>query len=688
MSFFKTAAALAFAVVSISIACPQSSRYTWRYYRPGNTGIQGDFCEALIVGPDGDPWIGGYDAGFEEGGIAKFIQAQDRWVNVSNIDYPVIGHPDNTGTSRISDFDTDANGNLWMATGTGGLFYKPMVGPSSLRRFGDDNSPIPGGWNRGVEVAPDGTVWFSSYSTVWGDGGIAKYNPANNQWQVFQSYGGGPLAIQPKPGGGYYVWTMLNVEAARYDSTTGAWTVLPKVNGAPAYLIGNNMTDSVGNTWMYRWTDAVMNEYRLDLRRPDGTWANVAPAPFDVPFNNAKGLRAIGPNQALVVDGGGEAWRFNGTSWSTLGSWQNTPYSYDIDQDAAGNVWVCGSGGAAKRNVSTGTWQRYRITNTSQFDSFPNDLTLNPAGGIYSTANAGSGYGGMVRFDGTRWIGFNNHHYGLGVDWPFPTDNSERVYVRPSNGQVLVNPMFNGLHRFDGTNWFDLVVGSDSVKAMVEDSMGRLWVSTYANLAIQTALGWNQVSTQGAVKLVKDPSRAGTVWAMGDTTIMRTDGSYMFTRTIEDFPELSPQSDQFKGIAVEKGGAVWIGANTINLPDNSALIRLNPNTGAYTIFRKSQGWQFPGEYVMPLAVSPDGRVWMQYDSDFLVAQRGLFSFDGRRIVKFPAPPNGEPQWGGLPHAAIMDLEVKEQPGVYELWMSCASRGIAVLRVRTEPLSGF
>lgn len=681
----KCLVALTLASLCASVASPQGTRFSWRYYRPTNTGIQGDFCEALVVGPDGDPWIGGYDPGFEEGGIAKFVQAQNRWINVSNVDYSAIGHPDNTGISRISDIDADASGNLWMATGAGGLFFNPAVGPSSLRRFGDDNSPIPGGWNRGVEVAPDGTVWFSSYSTVWGSGGLAKYNPANNQWQVFESYGGGPLAIQPRPGGGYYVWTMLGVEAARYDSVTATWTVLPKANGAPAYLIGNNMTDSVGNTWMYRWTDAVMNEYRLDLRRPDGTWANVARAPFDVPFNSAKGLRAIGPNQALVVDGGGEGWRFNGTSWSSLGSWQNTPYSYDIDQDASGNVWVCGIGGAARRAATNGQWQRYRITNTSQFDFFNNDLTINPAGGIYATANAGPGYGGMVRFDGTRWTGFNNHHYGLGVDWPFPTDNSERVYVRPSNGQVIVNPMFNGLHRFDGTNWFDLQVGNDSVKAMVEDSLGRLWVTYYGNLAYQTANGWNQVSTTGALKLQRDPSRPGTIWAMGDTTIMRTDGTSTFVRSIEDFPELDPQSDQFKGIAVEKGGAVWIGANTINLPNNSALIRLNPNTGAYTIFQKELGWPFPGEYLMPMVVAPDGKVWMQYDSDFLTAQRGLCWYDGRQVGSIPAPPNGEAQWGGLPHAAIVDMEVKEiNFTAYELWMSCASRGIAVLRVRREP----
>jgi hypothetical protein len=43
-----------------------------------------------------------------------------------------------------------------------------------------------------------------------------------------------------------------------------------------------------------------------------------------------------------------------------------------------------------------------------------------------------------------------------------------------------------------------------------------------------------------------------------------------------------------------------------------------------------------------------------------------------------------PQWGGLPHAGIKDLEVKLIPGGYELWMSCLSRGIAVLTVAGAP----
>jgi len=144
---------------------------SWRYYRPGNTGIQGDYCDALWIGADGDPWIGGYDPGFEEGGLAKFVQAENRWINVSNVDYREIGHPNQTGVTRVRDITPDAQGNLWMGTGRGVLRFNPIIGPKSLKRFDATNSQLPGGWMTNIEVTPDGKVWASGYATVWGGGG-------------------------------------------------------------------------------------------------------------------------------------------------------------------------------------------------------------------------------------------------------------------------------------------------------------------------------------------------------------------------------------------------------------------------------------------------------------------------------------------------------------------------------------
>ncbi len=67
------------------------------------------------------------------------------------------------------------------------------------------------------------------------------------------------------------------------------------------------------------------------------------------------------------------------------------------------------------------------------------------------TGNGGSGVGGFQKFDGIRWIGFNNENYGLGYPFPFPTDNTEVIYYRPSNGNIIINPMYNYLHAWNGS---------------------------------------------------------------------------------------------------------------------------------------------------------------------------------------------------------------------------------------------
>lgn len=132
---------------------------------------------------------------------------------------------------------------------------------------------------------------------------------------------------------------------------------------------------------------------------------------------------------------------------------------------------------------------------------------------MYATANAGPGASGLVGFDFRRWTGFNNLEYGLGKPRPFPTDNSTAVTVR-ANGKVVANPMFNGVHEFDGTSWRNLFAGRTDIASLFEDSLGRLWaLGDYYYVAYHNRTSWTTVPiiTRGA-KLRQDPDRTGTVW--------------------------------------------------------------------------------------------------------------------------------------------------------------------------------
>lgn len=660
--------------------------YSWRYYRLGNTGIQGDYNEALWIAPDGDPYIGGYDPFFEEGGFAKFLQGENRWVNYSNVDYPVIGHPNDTGCVRVRDIVPDATGKLWIGTWRGALTFDPAIGASSLTHHGPGNSGLNDDFVWDIDRAADGTMWFAN-------NGSARYDPATNTWTRWDNMGNTFLAVQPKPTGGYLVWSSTRPPFRDYtfifDSDTQQWTVLSvaypfDTPGEVVGMPGKDCVDDVGNFWALRST--TLGDFdSLDYRRPDGTWVT-PPEPYNGVTFDIWAFKAYGDRGAVLVDGNGHVFQFNASTWTNLGQWRPGAFTYSADVDAAGNVWVCGVQGAAKHDAQTGSWQRYRVTNTSNFDTFNRDLTIDPVNGhVYTGANAAPGVGGMVRFDGTRWTGWNQLTYGLGNDWPFPNDYCDALAYRPSNGRVAVSPSWlYGIHEWTGTG-FDSLLPTGGAERMCEDSLGRLWaIGEYYSLSYYDGNGWTSVPIAAWGNCIRsDPTRPGTVWASTGYEFARTDGSYRFSRTIADFPVLTDNTDQFLGLASGADGVAWVGATALydGPTPGGALIRIDAGTGAYQMFRSSQGWPFPGDTVTPWAVTSDGRLWMQYDdSNYPYTERGLCWFDGTNVGEFPAPPGGEPQWGGLPHAQIEDLEVRALPEGYELWMSCVSRGIAVLTV--------
>jgi streptogramin lyase len=663
---------------------------TWRYYRPSNTGIQGDYSEAVWIAPDGDPIIAAYNPFFEEGGFARFIQAENRWENYSNVDYPVIGDPDLTGSARIHDIVEHPDGTLWMATWRGALHFDPAVGAASIERYDAASTVHPGGRSMDVDVAPDGSVWFAVLSVSWGTGGLVRYQPAAEAWTWWgfgMTMDGWPsltascdaLSVQPRPGGAYTVWIHSDNTGhmISFDSVTGQFTELPRT-GAPGELSdlpGRDATDDAGNTWMWRVHPSGW-PYVLDYRRPDGTF--VSPPQIASDISSVWVFKAFGDRQALLVDGDSQTWRFNGVAWSSLGTWRSGAYSVGIDIDEDGTVWICGTGGAAKRDPATGAWQRYRITNTSALDFWVRDLSVeDPTGKVWVTGNAGTGVGGFQSFDGTRWYCFDNSTYGLGGSFPFPTDNTDAIAYRPSNGHITLNPMFNGIHEWTGTGYVALESGTTS-EGFVEDSTGRLWsLGEYFSLRYWDGASWVPVGIDGwGRNIQRDPERPGTVWAAANFEVVRTDGSYTFSRVVNDFPELNPVSDYISTVAAAPGGVAWVGTR-------QGLIRIDTETGAYDFYSPASS-DIPGENVSPLAVTPDGRVWFANFQSTTTSTWGLCWFDGTNFGIYPGPEGGAPQRGGLPHAQIADLEVRTIAGGYELWMSCLSRGIAVLTMQTSP----
>ena len=670
---------LAAAMLAATLATPAAAQampedWTWTYYRPTNTGIQGDNAYAVWVDAAGDPYIAAYNPIWEEGGFARFIQGENRWENFSNVDYPAMGMPEVPGSVRIQEIIETDDGTLWMLVWSGLISYHPETGPSSLKRIDSTNSPLPAGDTRDMALAPDGSLWIASDG-----GGLAQYDPANDTWNVWNANPGPDgwpgwvgvekVNVQPVGGGDYLVWLEVFVFGHLvYSTATGEFTELPSDQPGDIAAMIRSGVDDQGNVWMLREISGSM-AFSLDYRRPDGSW--VTPAqPYSAMYAAPK-FRAFGDGQALLVGAGDTMLRFDGAAWHDLGVWPGGSIG-DMTLDAEGNLWVVGIGGAAVRNGATGAWKRYRVTNTSQIDMWVRDLDFDASGNVWVTGNAAPGVGGIGRFDGERWYNFNIYTYGLGGDWPYPCDNADAIIYRPSTGRIAFNPYSNGIREWDGAQFSTIEEGS-RIDGLTEDSLGRLWViGNYFSLRYHDGDAFHDVPIAGwGWNIVTDPSRPGTVWACANLEVVRTDGEYRFSRENVDLPELNPVHDVLTTVAVAPDGVAWLGST-------EGLFRIDPETGAHQWWHSSNS-ALPGDQVQPLAVTPDGRVWFTNFNSWGI-EASLVWFDG---VEFGTVMVAD----GLPHAQIYDAEVRDLGTSYELWLSCASRGLAVLTVPLDQTTG-
>jgi hypothetical protein len=233
--------------------------------------------------------------------------------------------------------------------------------------------------------------------------------------------------------------------------------------------------------------------------------------------------------------------------------------------------------------------------------------------------------------------------------------------------------MYEGLHAWDGTQYTALTGSFSISKGLVEDSYGRLWnLGEYYALQYLDANGWTSVDLIGSgANIMKDPVRQGTIWACTSHQILRTDGVYSYAKSPEDFPELDPQSDMFSTVVPGEDGIAWLGSN-------KGLFKIDANTNSYTFF-SSENSALKGESITPLAYTPDGRIWFSSFGSVNEEDMGLGWFDGTEFGFFPVAD------GGLPHSQISDAEVKITETGYDLWMSCLSRGIAILNVINNPV---
>jgi PKD repeat protein len=190
---------------------------------------------------------------------------------------------------------------------------------------------------------------------------------------------------------------------------------------------------------------------------------------------------------------------WNGTQWTNLGGGFNNDVLCATIWE--GNLVVAGdftqSNGQPCSRIArwTGTtWEQIGPNNAFNNDIralavFEDELW---AGGDFSNVGGCTSCDGLVKWNGTEWIGGNS-----GVDLSGGVDTTVRVlYVSPSDGRLYMgghfrgltpngvyNPDLNGVAAYDGSDWFALDQGigdnpDDYVRAITEYN-GQIVVGGY-----------------------------------------------------------------------------------------------------------------------------------------------------------------------------------------------------------------
>tara|TARA_E500000318_G_scaffold86482_5_gene82998 strand:- start:29944 stop:32109 length:2166 start_codon:yes stop_codon:yes gene_type:complete len=660
-----------------SVLYAEPGDVSWELLRPSNTGIPGDYTQVIYIDDDDSPWIAGYIPFWEEGGMAH-LEGNDFWRVLNNVDCPQIGQE--IGSPRFSDLVRTDDGVMWIGTGRGLLRFDPSQDEWCVTKYTTANSGIAGNSVNALSIAPDGTIWMGC--DTWGggpDGGLSQYNPVTDTWNSWDTSNGLPwwagwddvdyVAVQEDASGGYTVWFgSSTMGMTTYKDGLFIWygsPTPPPADPLPTGMGGKNPVLPNGD--MLLTTDEG-----IAFRHPDGTYTIVGGYPAGLGSEVAI-IEPVSGNRVLLGTYYADVFLWDEGAWTHLGNWGSGNHTYVLTEDSKGAFWAGGIGGASK--FENGQWQRYRMTNTGMLDYFARDVTLAPNGDVAMTANAAPGTGGFdIMHPNRTWTNANIATYGFGLPWPYPTDNTSAVAFRENNN-LLFAPTNNGLREYDGVGFIDLIPQTYDFEFISFANDGRGWAATDRGVAFMERddgswqqFGYADGLPSGSIcGIVPDPSDPSRVYIGTQFGIANTDGV-----TWDVIPREAVGLDRdstgyhFWAFDVAVDDTLW-------LASGMGLYHYDPATGLYDTYDLSNS-PLPSDDIHNVEVAPDGSVWISmFDQTFPYPGGVAQLKDGVwRVWSQPTSP--------LPHNQIWDLESRETPNGYEMWVVCASEAIAIISV--------
>ena len=651
--------------VNRNAQAPKKNSPEWKYFRPSNTGVAGDYFYTMNIDSFGVKWTTGFYAFWEEGSINRFDDSV--WTNWSNFE----GYIPN---DRVYVIEFDHLNRVWAGTDSG----LAMFDGKKWTQYTIYNTPIKQDFHvRGIAFDKDNNLWFvyNAYH-LGGKGGVVKFDGTN--WTTY-SYENGMLPT-------YDVHDIVIDKKNKVWVATSEGLVDLRETSYKLYTTKNSQLSSNQISTLY--IDEKARLWMLGYGTLDAfdghSWLHYTSqnSPLDV-YVDCFDVRG---DKILVGSTSSTAYIFNGTSWAVYPA----PYHvYGTKIDSLGNYWMCGIGFLIKYDgLKTITYTRY---NTGLPEYWMNDIFIDSKNRKWVS----NGNGGVDLLDEPVWKDYGPWNGGLFPNpIPYTTIGKAATEDKFRNIWMAYEGVYGGvveIPRGDETDTTDWVIWESAnahvdlqfINCMSSDSSGNIWVgldhdsrvSVYTHATnkwrsfILTDYGLNGASFTRVQSIGTAPD--GKVWIVSELglVIFNADGSYNTTYSIWDAGGL-PNAELFD-IGFDSKGNKWIGSD-------SGLVKFDGIN--WTTYNKHNSGIL-ANHTHSVAVGENDTI---YAATFNVYNYpyygGLSVFDGDNYWE-----TFEQQSSPIPHKQVQDVEIDKLGNV---WLDCESMGIAVYRkggVRNEPV---
>jgi len=627
--------------------------------RPSNTGIPGEEVRVVRFAPDGRLWVGARWPFWQEGGVGIYDIAADLWETHSNAE--TGAGPGPMPSPFVNGIAFSPDGAAWIATG-GGLVRHDG---EAWTVFNSANSPMAFDTCADVSVAPNGHVWVNNSDfnrvgdailefdgTTWKKYRTGVEMPWDTVWADLDG-------VHAAANGDVWVTNAVLGGAARLRN--GVWTL----HGADLGSFDEMAEDGAGNVYFAPGLGQV------NLAKWNGTTMSVVYSQLDIM------TVAAGADGAVYFgDWSGNVRRSydRGQSWQLFVSGLN--HVFNVAPHPVGDgVWI-GTIGAVGRFDNTGHLLRdYNSITTGMPDYFCDQLHLGRASGDFYIASIETG---ASAFDGLRWENVGSHNHN--IDWPVLADGADSVY-EASDGAVWVGS--NGILRWDRAtgdmtlwDWRNNAgMGVASFAAFAEDKNGSLWAFEKYGTA-----WWFNTQTE---KWVKDPKfmyavlgipgaasdSQGNIYWGGWFDVSRWDGA-SWTDLVLPYRDFLFDLGGANCLALGPDDTLWIGCNEGLVHYDGLSWTVHDRTNTPMRVDAISGIDFRADGVMGIAMSDLGD---RPNSGAAVIDGPIEDSASWRLFLHGNSPIPHPQINGCAF-----------DGRGDLWVSCVSEAVAVIRVGADP----